>query len=145
MDENTLVADIRRFNRHYTQVLGLLNKHILDSGYSLTEARVLFEIDGRGACTANDLIIALQIDASYMSRMIAKFQKKNMIAKEISKEDNRAKYIKLTAYGKQIVTELNHKSDGQIQALLVPLQEEERYQLRKAMLWIERYLSIEPL
>lgn len=65
-----VIAQIRSFNRFYTNVLGLLNRHILDSGYSLTEIRVLLEISKVRHCTANTLVTQLKIDRSYMSRII---------------------------------------------------------------------------
>lgn len=67
-----LITEIRGFNRFYTNILGLLDQHILDSGYSLTEARVLFEISKTERCTANQLCSSLKVDRSYMSRMIIK-------------------------------------------------------------------------
>ena len=75
MKKIDIVTEIRGFNRFYTNILGLLDKHILNSGYSLTEARVLFEISKTSRCTANQLCSALDVDRSYMSRMIKKFEK----------------------------------------------------------------------
>lgn len=70
-----IITEIRGFNRFYTNILGLLEQHILDSGYSLTEARVIFEISKTKHCTANQLCSILEIDRSYMSRIITKFEK----------------------------------------------------------------------
>lgn len=76
MKEIDIITEIRGFNRFYTSILGLLDQHILDSGYSLTEARVLFEISKTECCTANQLCSILDIDRSYMSRIIRKFEEK---------------------------------------------------------------------
>lgn len=135
------ISDIRDFNRFYTQILGLLDKHILDSGYSLTEARILFEISKNEECTANAVISKLAIDASYMSRIIAKFQRDNILSKKVSQTDSRAKCIKLTEYGRSVIAELNKKSNEQINNLLVPLSIEECEQISEAMKTIKKHFS----
>ncbi|MDQ7093477.1 MarR family transcriptional regulator [Desulfosporosinus sp. PR] len=71
-----LIDHIREFNRFYTNVLGLLNQHYL-SDFSLTEARILFDLSDLGCCTANALSSRLNIDKSYMSRIIKRFEKKD--------------------------------------------------------------------
>lgn len=76
MNRNDIVTEIRGFNRFYTNILGLLDQHIIDSGYSLTEARILFEISKTDTCTANQLCSILNIERSYMSKIIHKFEKK---------------------------------------------------------------------
>lgn len=133
------ISDIRDFNRFYTQILGLLDKHILDSGYSLTEARILFEISKNEECTANAVISKLAIDASYMSRIIAKFQRDNILSKKVSQTDSRAKSIKLTEYGRSVIAELNEKSNEQINNLLAPLSKEECEQISNAMKTIKKH------
>lgn len=73
-----MIADMRRFNRFYTNILGVLDRHVLDSGYSFTEARVIIEIGLIEPCIANTLVESLKIDRSYMSRIIAKFCKRGL-------------------------------------------------------------------
>lgn len=79
MRKNDIITEIRGFNRFYTNILGLLDQHIIDSGYSLTEARILFEISKTDACTANQLCSVLDVDRSYMSKIINKFEKNELI------------------------------------------------------------------
>ena len=81
------ITEIRAFNRFYTGVIGLLDRHILDSGYSLTEARVLLEIGRTKNCTANRLAGALGIDRSYMSRIVVKFEKDGLVTRAANKND----------------------------------------------------------
>ena len=78
------MADIRKFNRFYTNILCILDKHVLVSGYSLTEARAILEIGFMEQCIANNLVDKLDIGRSYMSRIIAKLSKDGLIIKENS-------------------------------------------------------------
>lgn len=141
--ENNLntIQKIRSFNRFYTNILGLLDQHILGSGYSLTEARVLFEINKRNQCTANVLAADLGIDRSYMSRIIKKFEKYEIIARVQSPEDNRVNFITLTTKGQNTIAELIQKSDEQIAALILPLAQDQHTQLTGAMQTIQNILS----
>ena len=96
-----IISDIRGFNRFYTNILGLLDKHVLQSEYSLTEARILFELNETGMTTANALCASLSIDKSYMSRMLSGFEKKGLIQKEVSQDDSRAYSIWLSEKGQR--------------------------------------------
>lgn len=137
-----IITDVRAFNRFYTNILGLLDKHILDSGYSLTEARVLFEISKTEHCTANQLASTLEIDRSYMSRIIARFEKVGLIKRHASSTDSRIIEIRLTLAGRNLFHELNDRSNQQIDKLLSVLKEDECQKIREAMNTIKRYLTI---
>lgn len=136
-----IITEIRGFNRFYTNIIGILDKHILDSGYSLTEARIIFEISKTESCTANQLCTALDIDRSYMSRIINKFEKTGLIKRQVSPTDNRNIEIHLTEMGFQVFHELNNRSNKQIEDLIITLQDNERQQLIQAMRTIKRHLS----
>lgn len=125
MDNQAAIDQIRSFNRFYTNVLGLLNQHILDSGYSLTEVRVLLEISKIKSCTANALVNQLVIDRSYMSRIIKHLEQDKLITKVQSERDNRVNLITLTEKGKKTISVLNKKSDDQIQSLFQQLSPDE--------------------
>lgn len=81
MKRKDIVTEIRGFNRFYTNILGLLDQYIIDSGYSLTEARILFEISKTDVCTANQLCAVLNIERSYMSKIIRKFEDMGLISR----------------------------------------------------------------
>ena len=119
------IRDIRNFNRYYTNVLGLLDRHVLDSGFSLTEARILYELHATGQGMANALSANLQIDKSYLSRILAGFVRQGLIRKEVSGDDSRVYAIELTEKGKACYRELNEKSDQQMRRLLLPLSDAE--------------------
>lgn len=123
MNRNDIVTEIRGFNRFYTNILGLLDQHIIDSGYSLTEARILFEISKTDTCTANQLCSILNIERSYMSKIIHKFEKKQLIARQACHTDNRNMEIRLTQEGMSAFHELNDHANQQIENLLANIND----------------------
>lgn len=144
MNDNTnAISQIRSFNRFYTKVLGLLDQHILDSEYSLTEVRVLHEISKTNKCTAIALGNQLEIDRSYMSRIIKHLDKGELITKVQSNQDNRVYYIALTEKGSNIIDELNRKSDEQIAKLFEHLGHEELSKVLESMDIIKNRISEE--
>lgn len=137
----TIITDIRQFNRFYTNILGLLDKHVLNTGYSFTEARVILEIGFMGQCIASNLVDKLDIDRSYMSRIIAKLSKDGLLMKEESASDSRTNRLRLTSKGVELFNQLNHKSDEQIENLLQGLSETEIKEIHTNMLFIQRKLE----
>jgi Transcriptional regulators len=142
MDRLDAVADIREFNRFYTSVLGLLGKNIMHSGYSLTEARILFEIGKMEHCTANRLCALLDIDRSYMSRIIAKFEKLGLITRVTNKADSRSIEIRLSKRGKTILRQLNDLSNKHIEKMIMKLSDEDGQKITDAMHTIKKYLTM---
>ncbi|WP_312114716.1 MarR family winged helix-turn-helix transcriptional regulator [Brevibacillus reuszeri] len=136
-----IIADIRKFNRFYTILLGVLEKHVLDTGYSLTEARVILEIGFMEQCIANDLVERLKIDRSYMSRIIAKLSKDELLSKEDSPSDSRISLIRLTPKGIALFHQLNEKSDEQIERLFRGLSQKEINEIHASMLVIQKKLD----
>lgn len=104
------IAYIQGFNKVYQNLLKQIDAAILATGYTLTEKDVLLEISKTERCNANTLIRQLNIDRSYMSRMIAKFEEHGLIEKTQSQTDSRIKYIRLTELGQN---EINRLSDIQ--------------------------------
>lgn len=142
MDVNdNVIADIRYFNRFYTNVLGVLDRTVLDTGFSLTEARVIIEIGMMGQCIASNLVDILEIDRSYLSRIIAKLSKVGLLKKEDSTLDSRASMISLTSKGTELYKQLNEKSDEQIMRLLQGLSQKEIKEIHTSMLLIQKKLG----
>ena len=139
--QENVIADIRHFNRYYTNLLGVLDKTVLDTGYSLTEARVIIEIGMRGQCIASNLADTLAIDRSYLSRIIARLSKDGLLVKEDSALDSRASLISLTARGMELYTQLDEKSDEQIVKLLGGLPSKEIKEIHTSMLVILQNLE----
>ena len=135
------IAQIRSFNRFYTNVLGLLDQYILDSCYSLTEVRVLHEINKDKYCTANILGNQLGIDRSYMSRIIKRLEEGELITKVQSEKDNRVNFISTTEKGRQTISMLSKKSDEQIAGLIKTLNQQEVIKVLYAMKIIKNRFS----
>lgn len=135
------VSIIRSFNRYYTNILGLLDQHILESDLSLSEVRVLHEIEKTEQCTSKMLVDILCMDAGYLSRILKKFYKMGLLTKEKSTEDGRAQYLYLTSEGKEKMDELNNSSDEQIVQIIKPLAEIDKNCLAQNMTSIETILT----
>lgn len=131
--EATMIANIRQFNRFYTMQLGLLQQHVFDSEYSLTEMRVIYEIHFNHQTTATGIREALNIDAGYLSRLLRNFEKKGLVIKHPLPEDGRSSYLQLTARGKKLMAQMNELSDIQIRQMLADLSVEQRRQVGHAM------------
>lgn len=140
MDKET-IYDIRQFNRFYTKVLGLFNNQILDTNYSLTEARVLFEISERTECIANNLVQELNIDRSYMSRILRKLEKEELIEKKSSIIDNRKNFLFLTKKGEELLDKINIQSDEQIIQVFTGLTSSEINEIHTSMKVIKEKLE----
>ena len=135
---------IRNFNRYYTNIIGLIDRTILDSPYSLAEARILLEIDIAGQCTASDLTRLLQIDPGYLSRLLAKFTQDKLVIKTPSSTDGRVQVLSLTDKGRQIIHTLYDASTIQAGKLLDKLTDEEQQKLIHHMGAIKRILDKQP-
>src|SRR4051794_4052679 len=104
------VTAVRRFNRNYTKWTGLLDEHLLNSRFGLTEARVLYELAARKLTTAGDLIFELGVDPGYLSRILKAFAKSGYITRERSADDGREVNIGLSKKGEAAFQPLNRKS-----------------------------------
>jgi len=135
---------VRRFNRFYTKQIGALSDHILKSPFSLAEARVIYELAQREKATATDLGGELGLDAGYLSRLLAAFKKRGLIARKPSETDGRQSFIRLTEKGRKAFAELNAHSHNEIEALIGGLSPADRNRLIEAMRVIEEALGARP-
>lgn len=119
-----------------------MNKNFLGSEFTITETRILFELVSNEECRAVDLVNLLQIDKSYMSRIIKSFKKKGLVEKESASDNRRFNIIRLTEKGHKVVEELISITNGQIAELIEPLKENECDEIIAAMDTITRYLSM---
>jgi DNA-binding MarR family transcriptional regulator/GNAT superfamily N-acetyltransferase len=138
------VAAVRRFNRFYTQHLGVLAHGWLDSPFSLTEARVLYEIKQRDRATASDIARDLGLDAGYLSRILRRFHKRGLIRKDVSPDDGRQSFLSMTARGRKAFDALETRTERQVGALLGRLTAPEQDHLVSAMRAIETMIASEP-
>lgn len=140
-----LTQRIRLFNRTYTNVLGLLDHHLLGGDYSLAEFRILFEINHSQGCSASDLTKRLSMDKGYLSRILSKLEKEGMIAKMHSAQDKRVQQLQLTQKGSAYIAEMDSRSNEQILNLTKPLSDESKEKLLKGITAMQRIITNEPL
>lgn len=141
MKKTDIITEIRGFNRFYTNILGLLDQHIIDSGYSLTEARILFEISKTDTCTANQLCSVLNVERSYMSKIIHKFEKKQLITRQPCDADNRNMEIRMTPEGMSVFHELNDHANQQIDRLIANMNDTDCEKLINSIRTIKKYFT----
>jgi DNA-binding MarR family transcriptional regulator/GNAT superfamily N-acetyltransferase len=132
-----VVADVRRFNRWWTQVLGLLDEGLLATEHPLPEARVLYELAQRPEVERAELRGVLAIDDSFLSRILARLQRRGLTTTEASPLDGRRRRIVLTPAGRLAARDLDDRSVAQIESLLAPLDHVRRQALTAAMGEIE--------
>lgn len=135
------IAIFRRFNRLYTRTIGTLSDGLLNSPYSLTEARILYELANREQATAKEIAGELSLDAGYLSRILRKFEDAGLIEKETSAADARLTILKLTRRGQAAFGELNQLSNKQARELLDSLAPSRRDDLLHSMQRIEDVLT----
>ena len=143
-DVSQRVEAVRRFNRFYTQQIGVLTEKLLSSPFSLTEARVIYELAHHEQTTATELGNELGLDAGYLSRTLRSFKKRALIDKQPSETDGRQSILRLTEQGQGAFATLNARSHNQIEAMLNELSTEDQNRLVEAMRAIEGLLGAQP-
>lgn len=137
------VESIRRFNRGYAQRIGVLTEKIFDTKMSLTELRVIHEINAENQTTATHLCKLLRLDGGYLSRILNKFEKEGLVAKQKSLRDARQRKLTLTASGKKAWTAYSQKANQNIKDMIAPLTPEQQMQLISAMTTIAALLGLD--
>ncbi len=135
------VDDVRHFNRFYTRQIGLLQQGYLNSPFSLTEVRVLYELAHHDATTATVLCRELDLDPGYLSRILRGFLKRGLIDRQTSRDDGRQSVVRLTPRGQEVFAPLNTGAAVQIGALLERLSDAQRSRLVDAMQTIQGLLD----
>lgn len=131
--EQAVIDQIRSFNRFYTDIIGLLDQHFLDSSFSLTEGRVLYEICNMEDCSAKKIRENLVIDEGYLSRILDHFVKRGLIRKTQSSKDGRLRILAATEKGEREFSKLNDNSNTLIFQMVEQLSEPERKDLLSKM------------
>lgn len=139
------VEAVRAFNRFYTKKAGLLQRGLLDSPYSLTEVRVLYEIAHQKDLTASDLTTSLGIDPGYLSRMLRRFEKNQLITRKRSRGDARSSLLRLTASGRTVFADLNARQSAQVAQMIESVSSEWQRNLVASMRTIRTALGDAPI
>jgi DNA-binding MarR family transcriptional regulator/N-acetylglutamate synthase-like GNAT family acetyltransferase len=142
--DDAAVAAVRAFNRFYTNMIGLLRGKYLGTPYSLTEARLLFELAQRDACEVTDLRRTVDIDAGYLSRILTRFESDGLITRERSAADGRRQVIRLAGAGRAAVAGLDARSARQTSDMLAAVRDDDRRRLLDAMRVITDILTESP-
>lgn len=137
------IDTVRRFNRFYTRTIGVLHEHLLDSPYSLTEARVLWELAHHAPLTATALTRQLRLNPGYISRLLRRFKERGLIRTQPA-HDARQQWLSLTANGRKAFAPLDRRSHDATAALLSSLPNEAQEGLVRAMACIESTLAPQP-
>ena len=140
-DRKTRIETVRYFNRFYTRAIGVLQEGWLNSPFSLTEARVLYELAHREKTNATDVGKNLELDAGYLSRILSTFEKKGLIEKTRSAEDGRQTLLALTSAGRQQFTPLEQGTNQEVGRMLEKLSENDQGRLIVSMQTILKILG----
>ena len=138
------IAAVRAFNRLYTNVIGVLRGGYLGTPYSLTEARLLFELGQRDRTEVTALRRGLDIDAGYLSRILSRFEADQLITRAKSGADARRQVIALTPAGRELQRRLDARAAEQIGALLASLGENAQRRLVASVREITQVLTDAP-
>lgn len=135
------VSAIRAFNRFYTRHLGLLGDRHLDSPFSLTEMRLLYELAHRDGPTASELGRDLGLDAGYVSRILRRFESGGLIGRSPRKSDRRVDVLRLTAKGRAAFTPLESRARARVRSMLGRLRPDDQRRVVESMATIRGVLG----
>ena len=140
-DSDDQISAVRAFNRFYTRKLGVLDQHLMKSPFSLSEARVLYELAHRDELSAKEIGAELGLDAGYLSRIVQNFDEGGLITRKPLASDRRQNRLGLTAKGRQAFAKLDRSSHDEVGAMLAALPRGASGRLIGAMATIERLLG----
>jgi DNA-binding MarR family transcriptional regulator/GNAT superfamily N-acetyltransferase len=140
-DSDDQISAVRAFNRFYTRKLGVLDQQLLKSPFSLSEARVLYELANGENLAAKEIGIELGLDPGYLSRIIQNFDENGLITRKPLSSDRRQYQLGLTAKGRQAFAKVDRSSHDDVAAMLATLPRGDSERLVGAMAVIERLLG----
>jgi DNA-binding MarR family transcriptional regulator/GNAT superfamily N-acetyltransferase len=135
------IAAVRAFNRFYTRKLEVLDQHLLKTPFSLSEARVMYEVAHRGEVAAKEISLELGLDAGYLSRIVQKFEEDGLVSRKPLSADRRQYQLSLTGKGRAAFARLERTSQEHVGMMLGRLSRDDRKRLTGAMASIERLLG----
>src|SRR5438445_12054267 len=130
---NAQISEVRAFNRDYTRRIGVLSRGLLESPYSLTEVRVMYEIAHRPGITAAELGAELGLDRGYLSRILRRFHTQRLLARTTPAQDARRRQLRLTPLGRRVFAPLARRSQQPVRSMLSPLDHSRRSAVLEAM------------
>ena len=128
------VDAVRAFNRFYTKEIGLLGRGFMGTPFTLTQARILWEIGHtEGLAEVAEVRRSLDLDPGYVSRILAGFERKGLIMREASESDRRRQLVRLTGSGRAAVRTFDRRASEELTELLDEHTEDEQHSLVEAM------------
>jgi DNA-binding MarR family transcriptional regulator/N-acetylglutamate synthase-like GNAT family acetyltransferase len=134
----------RRFNRFYTRAIGMLGEGYLGSGYTLAEARVIYELASRDAPTARQIGRALALDPGYLSRILKRLETQGLVTRALAEDDRRSRRLALTQAGREAFAGLDQGARDSMAALVAHLPPPALERLSNGMAEIEALLTPKP-
>lgn len=138
------VAAVRRFNRFYTRAIGVLDRGHLGGPYTLAEGRALYEVASRDGVTPKEIIAVMGLDAGYLSRIVARFEREGLVARAPSDVDGRSVVLTITAKGAETYGELHKRTIAKAEGLVAGLSPAARTRLSGALAEVEGLLESPP-
>src|SRR5919106_5023266 len=138
------IEAVRRFSRFYTRRIGVLHEGLLDSPFTLTEGRVVYELAHHETTTAAELARELDLDPGYLSRMLKSLEERNYVLRQPAQDDGRQTILALSEQGQTAFAEINARSRAQVAGLLDPLGADDRARLVEALATATRLLGETP-
>lgn len=135
------VAEVRSFNRYYTNVIGALGEGHLDTPYTLTEARLLYELAQHDSVEVVALRRRLALDAGYLTRILTRFERDGLVTRARSTADGRRQIVSLSKLGRVCFGTLDRRASRDVSRLLGALSPGEQRQLTEAMRTVRRLLE----
>jgi DNA-binding MarR family transcriptional regulator/ribosomal protein S18 acetylase RimI-like enzyme len=132
---------VRAFNRFYTRQIGVLRTGLLDSPFSLTEVRVLYELAHRDGLSAGALAAELQLDPGYLSRLLGAFERRGLLERTTAKHDSRQRILTLTAAGRRAFAPLETRAHAEMADMLRSLPSDAQERVLGAMREIQSLLA----
>lgn len=123
------VAALRAFNRFHTQFSGVLQPSYMESGLSVTAARLLYEIAwGGDGVLASALQGRTGLDAGHVSRLLVRFEKQGWIVRARG-ADARQRPIRLTDAGRAFFAAMDARTRADTEARIATLDDGQRGEL----------------
>lgn len=135
-------TDLRRFTRGFTRATGLLRGRLYDVDLSLVEARVLYEIAQGEPVTTEAVRAALALDKGYLSRTVAKLERRGWVVRSVPAADRRARHLSLTQAGRELWRRIDQRSSDEMERLIAHLGPSQRSELTRALSTVTRLLNI---
>jgi DNA-binding MarR family transcriptional regulator/GNAT superfamily N-acetyltransferase len=144
MIDTETVAAVRRFNRFWTREIGVLPAGHLDTPYSLTEARVLYELAQADGTDLGALRELLALDGGYLSRVLGRFKADGLVVTRVSPTDGRRQILRLSARGRRVFARLDERAADAVAAMLAGVEPADQHRLIGALGTAEALLSSKP-